>query len=189
VLKIENASANYQSSTNQLKTRFLINSFREKCSGTAIADVHHNRQKEKKEKWIMAVSSIAQSASTIQADYMNILIAQLQHQNPLEPMDNNEMASQLAQLSQLGQIETLNASFMTVMANTERSYANSLLDRNVTFFAENGETGELEKQTGKVVSVFNDPETKNSLLGVTVGEGDLAQEYTVGLNAVVLVES
>ena len=137
----------------------------------------------------MAVSAVTQSASVIQMNYMNLLIAQLQNQNPLEPLDNNEMASQLAQLSQLGQIETLNASFATVMANTERSYANSLIDRSVTFFAENEETGELEKKTGKVVSVFNDPETRNCLLGVTVGEGDLAQEYTVGLNAVVLVES
>ena len=137
----------------------------------------------------MAVSSIAQSSSDIQMDYMKILIAQLQHQNPLEPMDNNEMASQLAQLSQLAQIETLNESFATVMANTQRSYANSLIDRDVTFFAGNEETGELEKKTGKVVSVFNDPETKNCLLGVTVGEGDLAQEYTVGLDAVILVES
>ncbi len=137
----------------------------------------------------MAVSAVTQSSSDIQMDYMKLLVAQLQNQNPLEPLDNNEMASQLAQLSQLGQIETLNASFAAVMANTERSYANSLIDRNVTFFAENEATGELEKQTGKVVSVFSDPVTKNCLLGVTVGEGDLAMEYTVGLNAVVLVES
>jgi flagellar hook assembly protein FlgD len=137
----------------------------------------------------MAVSAVTQSASDIQMDYMKLLVAQLQNQNPLEPLDNNEMASQLAQLSQLGQIETLNASFAAVMANTERSYANSLIDRNVTFFSENGETGELEKLTGKVVSVFNDPDTKECLLGVTVGEGDLTQEYTLGLDAVVLVES
>jgi flagellar basal-body rod modification protein FlgD len=137
----------------------------------------------------MAVSSIAGSASQIQTDYMKILVAQLKSQNPLEPMDNNQMASQLAQLSQLGQIETLNSSFETVMANTERSYANSLIDRNVTFFAENEETGELEKKTGKVDSVFKDPETNKCSLGVTVGEGELAQEYTVGLDAVVLVES
>jgi len=137
----------------------------------------------------MAVSAVTQSASEIQMNYMNLLVAQLQNQNPLEPLDNNDMAAQLAQLSQLGQIETLNASFTAVMANTERSYANSLIDRNVTFFSENEETGVLEKQTGKVVSVFNDPETKDCLLGVTVGDGELAQEYTVGLEAVVLVES
>jgi len=137
----------------------------------------------------MAISSTAMSASQIQMDYMNLLIAQLQNQNPLEPLDNNEMASQLAQLSQLGQLESLGSSFSEVMAYTQRSYANSLIGRNVTFFAENEVTGELDKLTGSVDSVFNDPETKDCLLGVTVGEGDLAQEYTLGLDAVVLVQS
>ncbi len=136
----------------------------------------------------MAVSAVTVSASDIQMDYMKILVAQLQNQNPLEPLDNNEMASQLAQLSQLGQIELLNSSFSAVMANTQRSYANSLIDRNVTFFAEDV-TGALEKLTGRVDSVFNDTNTKECLLGVTVGEGDLSQEYTLGLDAVVLVES
>jgi len=137
----------------------------------------------------MAVSSVTGSASQIQMDYMKILVAQLQNQNPLEPLDNNEMASQLAQLSQLGQIESLNSSFSAVMANTQRSYANSLIDRNVTFFAEDDVTGVLGKLTGRVDSVFNDTDTKECLLGVTVGEGDLSQEYTLGLDAVVLVES
>jgi flagellar hook assembly protein FlgD len=137
----------------------------------------------------MAVSSSVMSAGSIQMDYMKLLVTQLQNQNPLEPLNNNEMASQLAQLSQLGQIETLNASFAAVMANTERSYANSLIDRNITFFAEDETTGVLEKLTGRVTSVFNDPSTKQCLLGVTVGEGDSAQEYTLGLDAVVMVES
>jgi flagellar hook assembly protein FlgD len=137
----------------------------------------------------MSVSAVTQSASDIQTNYLNLLVVQLQNQNPLEPLDNNEMASQLAQLSQLGQIETLNTSFATVMANTERSYANSLIDRNVTFFAENEITGELEKQTGRVTSVFNDQDTGSCLLGVTAGEGDTAQEYTLSLDAVVLIES
>ena len=137
----------------------------------------------------MAVSATTMNAGDIQTDYMKLLVVQLQNQNPLEPLSNNEMASQLAQLSQLGQIETLNTSFASVMANTQRSYANSLIDRNITFFAESEETGELEKQTGRVTSVFNDPETKDCLLGVTVGEGDSAQEYTLGLDAVVMVES
>ncbi len=137
----------------------------------------------------MAVSAAAMSASNIQTDYMKLLVVQLQNQNPLEPLSNNEMASQLAQLSQLGQIETLNASFAAVMTNTQRSYANSLIGRNVTFFAEDDVTGEMEKMTGRATSAFYDSQTKGNLLGVTVGEGDSAQEYTLGLDAVVMVES
>ena len=56
------------------------------------------------------------SATTIQADYLEVLIAQLQNQNPLEPMDNTEMASQLAQFSQLQQLESMNSNFAKVLS-------------------------------------------------------------------------
>lgn len=75
-----------------------------------------------------------QSASDIQMDYMKLLVAQLQNQNPLEPLDNNEMASQLAQFSQLEQLESLNSSFQEVLTNTQLSYASSLIGKQVGFF-------------------------------------------------------
>lgn len=135
-----------------------------------------------------SVSSIA-SASNIQMDYMKLLVTQLQNQNPLEPLDNNEMASQLAQFSSLQQLESMNLSFADVLTTINRSYANSLLGRNVTFYARDEMSGALDKVIGTVDSVFNDPETGESLLGVTVGDGEEAEEYTLGLDAVVLVEN
>lgn len=129
------------------------------------------------------------SASSIQVDYMKILVAQLQNQNPLEPLNNNEMASQLAQFSQLQQLESMNSSFARVLTATERSYANLLIGKNVTFFARDEQTGELNKVEGTVDSVFHDPETGESLLGIKVGEGEDEQEYTLGLGAVVLVKN
>ena len=136
----------------------------------------------------MSTTAIA-SASNIQMDYMKLLVTQLQNQNPLEPMNNDQMASQLAQFSQLSQLESMNSSFADVLATTNRSYANSLLGKNVTFYAENEVTGELEKEVGTVSSVFNDIGNGENLLGVTVGEGEGTEEYTLGLNAVVLIEN
>ncbi len=75
-----------------------------------------------------------ESASDIQMNYMRLLVAQLQNQNPLEPLDNNEMASQLAQFSQLQQLESLNRSFQEVLTNTQLSYASSLIGKQVAFF-------------------------------------------------------
>jgi len=137
----------------------------------------------------MSSMADAISSTNIQMDYMNILIQQLKCQDPLEPMDNNQMTSQLTQLAQLGQTESMSTSFAQVLKTTERSYANSLLDKNVTFFHEDETTGALEKRTGCVDSVFNDPETKGTLLGVTSEEGGVGQEFTLGLDAVILVES
>lgn len=136
----------------------------------------------------MSTSEIT-SASSIQMDYMKLLVAQLQNQNPLEPLDNNEMASQLAQFSQLEQLESMNSSFAQVLETAERSYANSLLGKNVTFYAEDETTGGLEAKVGTVDSVFNDPETGESLLGVTVSEGQEVKEYTLNLGAVILIEN
>lgn len=41
-------------------------------------------------------------------DYMNIMIRQLQYQDPFHPMDNRKFASQLAQFSQLDQLVHMN---------------------------------------------------------------------------------
>jgi len=133
--------------------------------------------------------STATTASDIQMDYMKLLITQLQNQNPLEPLDNNEMASQLAQFSQLQQLESMNSNFAEVLATAKHSYANSLLGKKVTFFVEDETTGALDKAVGTVDSVFNDPERGESLLGVTVGEGEETKEYTLSLSAVILVEN
>lgn len=129
------------------------------------------------------------SASNIQMDFMKLLVAQMQNQNPLEPLDNSEMASQLAQFSQLQQLESMSSSFAEVLKTTERDYANSLLGKNVTFYSTDKLTGTLEKKVGSVDSVFNDPQTNETLLGVTVGTDGITEEYTLGLDAVILIEN
>ena len=137
----------------------------------------------------MSLVSSTASASDIQMDYMKLLITQLQNQNPLEPLSNNEMASQLAQFSSLQQLESMSSSFADVLVTINRSYANSLLGKNVTFYAVDEMSGALDKVVGTVDSVFNDPETGESFLGVMVGDGEDAEEYTLGLDAVILVEN
>ena len=66
-------------------------------------------------------------------DYMKLLVTQLQNQNPLEPMDNKDMTAQLAQFSQLQQMETLNSSFGRVLESVQRSYASSLIGKEVSY--------------------------------------------------------
>ena len=57
------------------------------------------------------------SSSDIQLDYMKLLVTQLRNQNPLEPMDSNDMASQLAQFSQLQQLELANGNLSSINSN------------------------------------------------------------------------
>jgi flagellar basal-body rod modification protein FlgD len=55
-------------------------------------------------------SNIGNTAEEIQNNFMKMLVAQMQNQNPLNPMDNAQFASQLAQMSQLQGIENMRAS-------------------------------------------------------------------------------
>jgi len=125
----------------------------------------------------MSTTSSISSASEIQMDYMTLLVTQLQNQNPLDPLDNNEMASQLAQFSELAQIETMNANFEEVLVATERTYANSLIGKEVSFLTES-EDGSTEIASGTVDQVVNDYEDD-----VVLVIGD----YVLGLYDVVSV--
>ena len=102
------------------------------------------------------------SSSKIQTDYMKILVTQLQNQNPLEPMDNNEMATQLAMLSQLQQLESMNTNFSQVLSNVEGSYANSLLGKEVSFWVQL-DTGDTALMKGIVDNVYKQ-DGKNMLV-------------------------
>jgi flagellar basal-body rod modification protein FlgD len=124
----------------------------------------------------MAVSGITQSANDIQMDYMKLLVTQLQNQNPLEPMDNNQMASQLAQLSQLGQIESLNSKFSDVLATSQRSYASSLVGKEISF-AFTDAAGDTQLASGAVAGVI----TQGNDIKLQVGD------YTIGLSDVLAV--
>jgi flagellar basal-body rod modification protein FlgD len=112
-------------------------------------------------------------------DYMKLLVEQLRNQNPLEPLDNNEMASQLAQFSQLQQLETMNSSFAKVLTTIEQSYANSLIGKEVSFIAET-ETGTVDIQSGTVEQVFINTDGDILLL---VGN------YSLGLEDIISVKN
>jgi flagellar basal-body rod modification protein FlgD len=111
----------------------------------------------------MAVTDVT-SSSKIQMDYMKLLVTQLQNQNPLDPMDNNQMAAQLTSFSQLQQLETMNTSFASVLKNSERNYAISLIGKEIAFGKQNETTGETEIHGGVVKQIYNTDDGKTMLV-------------------------
>ena len=100
----------------------------------------------------MSAISSTPSATDLQTDYMKLLVTQLQNQNPLEPLDNKDMSAQLAQFSQLQQTENLNTSFGKVLESVQRSYASSLIGKEVSFQVPAAD-GTIQTQTGEVDEV------------------------------------
>ena len=92
------------------------------------------------------------TASQLQLDFMNLLVTQLRNQNPLEPMDNQDMSAQLAQFSALQQLEDMNGSFGEVLESMQRGYASSLIGKNVSFRTD-GAGGTTDSISGAVEEI------------------------------------
>ncbi|MDD5298554.1 MAG: flagellar hook assembly protein FlgD [Rhodocyclaceae bacterium] len=74
------------------------------------------------------------SAQGIQDRFLNLLVTQLQNQDPLNPMDNAQMTTQLAQISTVGGLAQLNTSLQSLLAtNTDNQtlQAAGLIGKNV----------------------------------------------------------
>lgn len=75
--------------------------------------------------------------------FLELLVMQMQNQDPLEPVSNQDMLAQLAQFSALEQMENLNRSFESLSGNIDQLNfisATGLLGRNVSGI---GTTGQL----------------------------------------------
>lgn len=132
------------------------------------------------------------SAASQKMDFMNLLVTELRNQNPLEPMDNKAMASQLAQFSQLeltekmnGNLETINTtmgtmntSFEGAMWMAQLDYAKSFLGKTVSFYdTSNGAL--VEGKVNKLTFENNKP-----VLGVQSGSGSSAKDYKIQVSQI-----
>ncbi len=66
-----------------------------------------------------------------QAAFLQLMITQMNNQNPLSPQDNTEFVAQLAQFSSVEGLERLNKSFNSFMSNNALQ-ASSLVGRSVS---------------------------------------------------------
>lgn len=66
---------------------------------------------------------IANDSESMRNNFMTLLVTQLQNQDPLNPMKNNEMTSQLAQINTVSGIESLNKTMQTINGQIEAGQA------------------------------------------------------------------
>jgi flagellar basal-body rod modification protein FlgD len=82
----------------------------------------------------MAVATTSVLGAGAQQDmFMNLLIAQLQNQNPMDPMSNSEMVSQMAQLASVDSLNRLNLAFRDVLKLQALMSGTELVGRQVEY--------------------------------------------------------
>lgn len=65
--------------------------------------------------------------------FMRLLVTELQHQNPMEPMSNQEMMGHLSQLAAVEGIHRLDSSFSDVLALQRMASGSALLGTTVEY--------------------------------------------------------
>ena len=84
---------------------------------------------------------------------LQIILTQLQYQDPLQPLDNFQFVSQLAQFAQLQQTQSLNDSVTNLLASQSTMEAVTLLGRTADLTTTNDQSGAATAATGTVSAV------------------------------------
>lgn len=100
--------------------------------------------------------------------FLGLLITEMQNQDPLNPMDNAQMLTQLSQIREIGSTNKLTETLSTLAVGQELSMASTMIGKTVKALDSNAKDVE-----GKVsrVSVQTDPDDRN-IRKVSVHVGD-----------------
>lgn len=135
----------------------------------------------------MAVGSVNNNSSAASGDlatvatksldkeaFLKLLVAQLQNQDPMNPMEDKEFVAQLAQFSSLEQMQELNSGFGTFGKSSAANQAFSMVDRWVDY----ADLATNTILTGKVDGVsFEDGQPKLNIGSSSVDIGDVTRVY------------
>jgi flagellar basal-body rod modification protein FlgD len=114
-------------------------------------------------------------------DFLTLMLAQLQNQDPTSPVDSNEFLSQLASLSEVQGITQLNTSFATLsnsLTSTQALQASSLLGHQALAASS---TVALPTAGAAVSGAVSVPQTSSAVvLNVTNSAGALVQSIYLG---------
>jgi len=73
-------------------------------------------------------------------DFLKLLIAELQNQDPLNPMENSEMLQQISQIREIESNDRLTETLESVLLGQSLTTASSLIGRSIVAMAEDGAT-------------------------------------------------
>jgi flagellar basal-body rod modification protein FlgD len=106
--------------------------------------------------YVPTTTTTSSSSGAIKSDqtgtaFMSLLLAQMKNQNPMEPMDDSAMISQMAQLNSLDELKKISESLSTMSSTNQFLSAATLIDKNISYV--NADSKEVD---GKVTGISMD---------------------------------
>ena len=123
-------------------------------------------------------NTAADDATAAQNRFMTLLVTQMKNQDPLNPLDNAQVTSQLAQLSTVTGINKLNTTLESMMSQSQASQslqASSMIGHTVLVAG-----NRVELNAGKGVFAIDLPSTADSVK-VTIRDSTGAAVRTMSL--------
>jgi flagellar basal-body rod modification protein FlgD len=103
-------------------------------------------------------------------DFLKLLVTQLQHQDPMNPMDDKDFMGQMAQFSSLEQITNLVAATQQQAFSSQMSQAVGLIGHQVSWVSADGTNG---SGTASKVSI------SGGAIQITVGDSQITPDEIV----------
>lgn len=83
--------------------------------------------------------------------FMQLLITEMQNQDPMNPMDNSQMIEQIGQIRSIGATNMLTESLTSLTSNQQLVTASSLIGKNISGLSEQGDvTGVVDRVTVEI---------------------------------------
>ena len=83
-------------------------------------------------------TSSSNSSTDVSDNFMTLMLAQLKNQNPMQPADDSQLLSQMAQLNSLTTLQAISKQMDNLAVASQSSYGASLIGKNVVAADEDG---------------------------------------------------
>lgn len=131
----------------------------------------------------------ADAAATSQTDairdvdldqFLKLMIAELQNQDPLEPLDNTEMLQQITQIREIGSNDRLSLTLQSVLTGQHLATASGLIGRSVSALTDGGEN--IVGTVDRVSVEVDEADASKRVTKVHIGESSIGLENVREIN-------
>lgn len=126
-----------------------------------------------------STTTAARKTALTQEDFLNLFVTQMRYQNPLEPMDNYQMASQMAQMSSVESLKNISNSidqFVASQSAANNFQASGLIGKKVEY---QGNTLTLSEGSAPE-AYYQLPTPGKVLIQVCDSSGNLVRQIEAG---------